>query len=289
MHTTWSDSISVDHKSRRGVSDGMWIAVDPSAQLVSVSGVYEPDMQLADVHIHTRRSDGWFDVETLADAAMSAGLDAVVVTDHDDVLAGFALRDYVARRSLPLIVYPGSEITASVDGRDVHILALGIEEDVAPWQSPEWTVEQVTRLGGVPVLAHPYKNGTGYLRAVATIELDVPVSVEIYNASIADIDRFDPRARRRGFDRNEAAVEFQLGHPDLLLGPVGGTDAHFRSIGRGLTAYRGDLLEAIRSGDTAVVRSERFESARPSDFVTYATGLRSMKHRRAAKWGTANG
>ncbi len=29
-------------------------------------------MQLADVHIHTRRSDGWFDAETLAEAAMAA-------------------------------------------------------------------------------------------------------------------------------------------------------------------------------------------------------------------------
>jgi predicted metal-dependent phosphoesterase TrpH len=256
-------------------------------ELMPVAGSYEPDMRLADVHVHTRRSDGWFDIETLADAALAAGLDALVVTDHDDVQAGFALRDYAARRSLPLTIYPGSEITARVDGHDVHILALGIEDDIAPWQSPEWTVEQVTKLGGVPVLAHPYKNGTGYLRAHTAFELDVSVSIEIYNASIADIDRFDPRARRRGTDRNSAAVDFQNSHADRLLGPVGGTDAHFRSIGRGLTAYRGDLLDAIRSGRTSVVRSERFESARPRDFVTYATGLRSMKHRRAAKWGCA--
>lgn len=254
------------------------------SELVAVAGAFEPDMQLADVHIHTRRSDGWFSIEALAEAALAAGLDALVVTDHDDVQAGIDLRDYVARRSLPIAVYPGSEITARIDGHDVHILGLGIESDVAPWQSPDWTVEQVTKLGGVPVLAHPYKNGTGYLRACAEFALEIPVAIEIHNASIADIDRFDPRAQRRGRDRNAMAVDFHDRRSTRLLGPVGGTDAHFRSVGRGMTAYRGDLLSAIRSGETAVVRSDRFESARPRDFVTYASGLRSMKRRRAKKW-----
>ncbi len=255
------------------------------SDVLTLVGTHEPDMLLADVHVHTRRSDGWFAVETLAEAALSAGLDALVVTDHDDVQAGFALRDYVARNALPLTIYPGSEITARVDDHDIHILALGLEDDVAPWQSPAWTVEQVTRQGGVPVLAHPYKNGTGYLRVFTGLELDVPVAMEVYNASIADIDRFDPRARRHGTDRNQAAITFQTKHTDQLLGPVGGTDAHFRSVGRGLTAFHGDLLEAIRENRTAVLCSQRFESARPRDFLTYATGLRSMKHRRAAKWG----
>lgn len=255
-------------------------------KLIAVAGSYEPDMRIADVHVHTRRSDGWFNAETLAEAALHAGLDAVVVTDHDDLQAGFDLRDYVARQSLPLTIYPGSEITARVDGHDVHVLALGIEDDVAPWQSPEWTVEQVAKLGGIPVLAHPYKNGTGYLRAFETLDLPVPVSLEIYNASIADIDHLDPRARRRGTDRNTAAIEFQRSHVNELLGPVGGTDAHFRSVGRGLTAYRGDLLEAIRAGQTAVVRNESaYPRPHPQDLVTYASGLRSMKHRRAEKWG----
>jgi predicted metal-dependent phosphoesterase TrpH len=256
-------------------------------QLIEVFGSLEPDMHLADVHIHTRRSDGWFGTETLAEAALAAGLDALVVTDHDDVRAGFDLRDYVARRSLPLIVYTGSEITARVNGNDVHILALGIEDDVAPWQRPQWTVEQITKAGGVPVLAHPYKSGSGYLKASPEFDFAAPVSLEIFNASISDLDRFDPRTRRQDSDRNAAATAFHLDHEDQLLSPVGGTDAHFRSIGRGLTAYRGDLLDAIRSRETAVVYSPRFERARPGDFVTYATGLRSMKHRRAEKWKIA--
>jgi predicted metal-dependent phosphoesterase TrpH len=256
--------------------------------LIMVTGNYQAGMKLADVHIHTRHSDGWFQPETLADAALAAGLNAIVVTDHDDVSGAFELRDYAARRSLPLEVYAGSEVTTRCDDQDVHILALGIENDIAPWQEPEWAVEQILRQDGVPVLPHPYKKGTGYLRARSELLLEVPVAIEIYNASIADIDRFDPRARRSGVDRNSAATTYHQDHQDLLLGAVGGTDAHFRTVGRGLTAYYGDLLDAIRSGQTTVVRSERFERARPRDFIGYAAGIRAMSHRRAAKWGTGS-
>lgn len=254
--------------------------------VVVVAGEYTPGMKLADTHVHTRHSDGWFTSETLAEAALDAGLSAIVVTDHDDVRGGIELRDYVTQHSLPLTVYPGSEITARCDGHDVHILALGIENDIAPWHDPEWTVEQIIDQGGIPVLAHPYKKSTGYLRARQDLQLKCPVAIEIYNASIADLDRFDPRARRQGVDRNRAATTYHIEHPGQVLGPVGGTDAHFRTVGRGATAYEGDLLEAIRESRTAAVHTEAFERARPSDFVTYVSGVRSMKHRSAERWGT---
>ncbi len=259
--------------------------IEKLGAIVPVFGTYVPGMKLADVHIHTRASDGWFCKETLAEAALEAGLSAIVVTDHDEVTSGFDMRDYAVRNNLPLEVYPGSEVTARCAGQDVHVLARGIEDDIPPWQSPEWTVEQIVKQGGIAVLAHPYKKGTGYLRARRELQVEIPVSMEIYNASIADIDRFDPRARRSKIDRNAAATAFQIAHPTLFQGPVGGTDAHFRTVGRGLTAYEGDLLEAIRSSRTSVVHTGGFERLRPSDFVIYASGLRSMKHRRAARWG----
>lgn len=261
------------------------VSVPDDPELIVIAGNYVPGMKLADTHLHTRRSDGWFGPDTLVEAALASGLHALVVTDHDDVRAGFDTRDYVSRRSLPLEVYPGSEITARCNGHDVHVLAFGIEDDVAPWQSPEWTVDQILQMGGIPVLAHPYKKGTGYMRARSSLEVEPAVSLEIFNASIADIDRLNPRARRAGTDRNASATRLQNEFPERFLGPVGGTDAHFRTIGRGLTAYEGDLLQAIRDRRTAVLQKLGFERARPADFVTYATGLRSMKLRRAEKWG----
>ncbi len=249
---------------------------------IVVVGTYMPDMALADVHVHTRFSDGWFTVEVLAETALAAGLHAIVVTDHDEVAGGFELRDYCSRRQLPLTVYPGSEVTARYAGNDIHILALGIEDDIPPWQDPEWTIDAVLNVGGVPVLAHPFKSGSGYLCSGASLIPNLPVSIEVVNASIADIDRIDPRRR---LSRNAQALELQVEHATGLLGPVGGTDAHFRTVGRGLTAFRGDLLYAIRARETAVLTTTAFERARPLDLAGYARGLRTIRYRRAAKWG----
>jgi predicted metal-dependent phosphoesterase TrpH len=253
--------------------------------LIVVAGTFSPDMALADVHVHTRFSDGWFTVESLAEAALIAGLQAVVVTDHDEVAGGFELRNYCSRRQLPLTVYPGSEVTARFAGNDIHILALGIEDDIPPWQDPEWTIDAILHAGGVPVLAHPFKSGSGYLSSGAPLNPNLPVAIEVVNTSIADIDRFDPR--RRNQSRNDQALELQNERAADFLGPVGGTDAHFRTVGRGLTAYRGDLLDAIRDAETAVLTTTAFERARPPDFFGYARGLRRIRHRRAAKWGSS--
>lgn len=40
-------------------------------------------MVVADLHVHTTASDGWFTLSTLATAAAMANLEAVAVTDHD--------------------------------------------------------------------------------------------------------------------------------------------------------------------------------------------------------------
>ena len=40
-----------------------------------------------DLHIHTTYSDGVFSPEKVVDAAIEAGLDAIAITDHDNVLS----------------------------------------------------------------------------------------------------------------------------------------------------------------------------------------------------------
>jgi len=246
-------------------------------------GDYAPDMLLADLHVHTRRSDGWWSPECLADAALARGLSAIGLTDHDDIAAGFAVADHCARRNLPLRVYPGCEISALDDGHHVHVLGLDLTEEVRPWQSVPATVEAILGQGGFVVMPHPKAPGRGYPTFAHILDLGIPVAVELFNAGVWDLR---PITRRRGHsDANEEARAFYEAHRERLAGAVGGTDAHFRTIGRGLTAYRGDLRAAIAAGQTAVVYRPQRERLYPWDVVGYFAGLRRLDHRRRLKYG----
>jgi hypothetical protein len=244
-------------------------------------GLYADGMLLADLHIHTRRSDGWWRPEAVAETAVSLGLSAIAITDHDDCSAGYSVADYCSRRGLPLTVYPGAEISSREDGHDVHVIGLNLVSDIKPWQSIAATVNEILKQGAIPVLAHPKAPGGGRPTFDQIMALQVPVAVEIYNASVSDLHRF---RRRLGDDPNVAARAFYETYGARLLGAIGGTDAHFRTIGRGLTAYHGDLLEAIKLRQTAVALRDENERLRPWDLVGYFWGLRKLDRRRSRKW-----
>lgn len=246
-------------------------------------GDYEPGMSLCDPHVHTRRSDGWFTPEALAEAAVEAGLSAIGVTDHDDIAAGYAVREICARRGLPLVVYAGQEVSARTDGHDVHILGLDLTEEIEPWQSVEATIEAIRKQGGFVIMPHPKAPGRGWPTFEQVLSAGGGIGVEIYNAGVADLARV-ARARGRA-DANEEARSFYEQHREQLGGAVGGTDAHFRSIGRGLTAYRGDFRAAVESGETAVLYRPERELLRPWDPIGYWRGLRRLDDRRSRKYG----
>jgi predicted metal-dependent phosphoesterase TrpH len=245
-------------------------------------GSYDPDMLLADLHVHTTRSDGWWEPERLAEAAVARGLSAIGVTDHDDIEAGFAVANAAARRGLPLRVYIGQEVSTRMDGSDVHVLGLDLTDEIRPWQSIPETIEAILKQGGFPILPHPRTPGRGRPTFDQILALDVPVAVEIYNASMLDLKRMRDRSLP---DANDEARAFYEAHRERLAGAVGGTDAHFRTIGRGLTAYRGDLREAIERRETAVLYRPERERLRPWDPVGYYTGLKRMDQRRSEKHG----
>lgn len=245
-------------------------------------GDYEPGMQLADPHVHTTRSDGWWVPERLAEAAVTRGLSAIGITDHDDIAAGFAVSDAVARRGLPLHVYVGQEISARAGGHDVHVLGLDLTDEVRPWQSIPATIEAILKQGGFPILPHPRAAGRGLPTFAQILALDMPVAVEIYNASMIDLKRLRDRSLPVA---NDEARAFYEANRERLAGAIGGTDAHFRTVGRGLTAYHGDLREAIAKGETAVLYRPERERLRPWDPVGYITGLRRLDRRRGEKYG----
>ena len=79
----------------------------------------------ADLHLHTTFSDGTYSPEELVGHAQRQGLDALALTDHDTV-EGCA-RTAVACKQAGIEFIPGTELTAEVDDRELHLLGYFID------------------------------------------------------------------------------------------------------------------------------------------------------------------
>ncbi len=92
-----------------------------------------------DLHIHTIYSDGVFSPEKIVDTAIDAGLDAIAITDHDNVLAYPIAVDYAKKvansggKSLEIL--PGVEINTIYKGVEIHILGYFMDRDNADFQA----------------------------------------------------------------------------------------------------------------------------------------------------------
>ncbi len=75
---------------------------------------------MIDLHTHTTASDGRLAPAELVARAAEAGIDVLSVTDHDTTAA--AAPCAAACRDAGIEFIPGIEITAVVDGTDVHVL-----------------------------------------------------------------------------------------------------------------------------------------------------------------------
>lgn len=117
----------------------------PGGQTVPVRGV---------IHVHTRRSDGTGTVDDVARAAARAGMQFVILADHGDVTRG---ADRPAYRSGVLCI---DAVEISTTGG--HVMAFGL--DRAPYPlggEARDVVEDIARLGGMAIPAHPESNKPG--------------------------------------------------------------------------------------------------------------------------------
>ena len=92
-----------------------------------------------DLHIHTIYSDGVFSPEKIVDTAIDAGLDAIAITDHDNVLAYPIAVEYANRHAKetgqkPLEILPGVEINTIYKNNEIHILGYFMNRDDSDFQ-----------------------------------------------------------------------------------------------------------------------------------------------------------
>ena len=129
----------------------LWLLVTLPPRPATASGVVDEAMRARTVagafHVHSTRSDGSKDREAIAAAAARAGLQFVVMTDHGD-----ATRQLSPAYINGVLCIDAVEI--STNGG--HVMALDMP--AAPYPlggEAAAVVEDVLRLGGMPVVAHP--------------------------------------------------------------------------------------------------------------------------------------
>lgn len=92
----------------------------------------------SDLHIHTNYSDGVFSPEKIVDAAIDAGLDAIALTDHDNILSYDIASNYIeklkkeGKKTIKLI--QGIEINTMHKGYEIHILGYFMDTENSDFQ-----------------------------------------------------------------------------------------------------------------------------------------------------------
>ncbi len=81
----------------------------------------------ADLHCHSRVSDGTLEPEALAARAQANGVDLWALTDHDEISGQQRARTAALALGLPYL--SGAEISVTFAGVTVHIVGLGFDPD----------------------------------------------------------------------------------------------------------------------------------------------------------------
>ena len=135
------------------LAGALWLIVPPAARRAGPEDHaplpgHAPVVVRGALHVHSVRSDGSGTVPEIAAAARRAGLDFVVLTDHGDGMRAPAPPVYRSG----VLCLDGIEI--STDGG--HYMALGLPRAPYPLGGDAaGVVEDVARLGGFGIVAHP--------------------------------------------------------------------------------------------------------------------------------------
>lgn len=206
----------------------------------------QPGTGIADLHLHTRASDGLLEVSDWVEAMSERNVDLIAITDHDHLATVVRDRRRIIDGSDRII--PGVEITAR--GRAIHVGVLfpdALPDCLIP---PGRPISDVLRWakgvpGSIVVLVHPLPLLWRYQLWRLGRDNLLPDAIEVAF----------PLAGWRGASIERAART-------LNLARLGGSDGHLSTSQLGGFGTRfpgstsGDLIEAIRQRTTEPVYPE---------------------------------
>lgn len=141
-----------------------------------------------DLHMHTRRysHDAESDPLELVRAAVRAGLDGIVITEHDFLWPESELEEL--RAAAPnLVILAGIEVTA----RGGDVLCYGLTDPFAVPRGIGWVElsREVARQGGVAIAAHPNRWGQPFEKLIRELQPEFHGIEVMSNNMDADLRR----------------------------------------------------------------------------------------------------
>lgn len=196
---------------------------------------------IANLHMHTRFSDGSGTHQDLIAAALSSGVDVLLSSDHNVLVKGLDGYYQSGRQRVLLIV--GEEIhNRTRQPQKNHLLAFGHQREMTGFaESPQRLIDAVQANGGLTFLAHPVDPAAPAVGEtdISWVDWDVHgfTGIELWN-HFSEFKRyfktwlhalwyvFVPRLATRGPLPETLALWDKLLSPDHPVVAVGGTDAH---------------------------------------------------------------
>lgn len=202
-----------------------------------------------DLQVHTDASPcSATPPKKVAAAAAKAGLDGIVVTDHDTLENVARVREHAPPE---LDVVPGVEVTTTQG----HLLGIDVEE-APPKTDPLTVIDDIHDQGGVAVLSHPFD----------TMRQFYDRNLPELAAAVDGVEATNSRCVRPLFNRQARAFAT---HHELAI--TGGSDAHFpMEVGRAATEFEGSLRAAIRELTTTPCGRGRYLSGHVATKVQQA-------------------
>lgn len=130
------------------------------------SQIRETD-QIAAVHNHTSESDGFFTPEGIVEGALEAGINVLIITDHDTYRGGVLAKEYahqsgyIRKSNDPethFEVHEGIELTTKKNDTYAHLLAFWPEDRdicIPRFLTPEETAHLAKENGAIVIAPHP--------------------------------------------------------------------------------------------------------------------------------------
>ncbi|MCL5291007.1 MAG: phosphotransferase [Actinobacteria bacterium] len=228
------------------------------------------DFGYADLHIHSRFSDGVSSIKRILDhVEWQTSIDVIAITDHNTIKGSALAASLQDRYSFEIVV--GEEIST----RSGEIIGLFLTDEIERGLSVEKTIDLIHEQGGLAIAPHPF---------ALSISVIGGVGIGFKNVRSLDLDGFEElNANPTTWYSN--LLSKWLIRPLGGLARLGGSDAHTaRSIGAAATAFKGktaaDLRHSIEMHETTPIKiSSWFKQLLVSAGVIPGMALQARKFR----------